>query len=111
MVCFCAASHSTLEVRRAGRRTALRVGQRYNITLKEKGVVQWPEPTNSTPERTSRRGRSYVPQRNQGPHGHRIDSLMMAVIGDAMTPADVLDPSRWYPYDKAHPRTSIAWSP
>ena len=51
----------------------------------------------------TRRGRNYLPRRNQGPQGHRVDSLMMAVLGDAMTPADVLDPSPWYTYDRPIP--------
>ena len=44
-------------------------------------------------------GRQYQPRANQGPTGHRIDSQMLAIIGEALTPSDVLDPSPWYSYD------------
>ena len=47
----------------------------------------------------ARCGRNYLLRRNQHHRGHRIDSLMMAVIGHALTPADALDPSPWYTYD------------
>jgi len=45
-----------------------------------------------------RQGRIYEPQSNHGPQGHRIDSQMVAFIGDAMTPQQVLNPSQWYAY-------------
>ena len=44
-------------------------------------------------------GRSYEPGSNRGPNGHRIDSQMVAIIGQALTPGAVLDPSQWYSYD------------
>jgi len=44
-------------------------------------------------------GRVYEPGRNRGPRGHRIDSTMVAIIGDALTPEAVLDPAQWYVYD------------
>lgn len=46
-----------------------------------------------------RHGSNYVPGRNQGPQGHRIDSTMFAVMGEALTPEQVLDSSAWYVYD------------
>ncbi len=46
-----------------------------------------------------RHGRIYEPGRNRGPQGHRIDSQMVAVIGNALTPEQVLDPSQWYAYN------------
>lgn len=46
-----------------------------------------------------RHGQEYAPGRNRGPQGHRIDSSMFAIIGDALTPEQVLDPSAWYAYD------------
>ena len=45
-----------------------------------------------------RHGRIYKPGRNSGPQGHRIDSEMVAFIGNALTPEQVLDPSQWYGY-------------
>lgn len=44
-------------------------------------------------------GRVYEPGRNRGPSGHRIDSSMVSMVGDSMTPEQVLDPSTWYVYD------------
>ena len=44
-------------------------------------------------------GLVYQPRSNQGPNGHRIDSTMLALIGAAMTPQQILDPSAWYSYD------------
>jgi tyrosinase len=44
-------------------------------------------------------GRVYSPSRGRGPQGHRIDSSMFAMIGDAMIPEQVLDPAQWYSYD------------
>lgn len=44
-------------------------------------------------------GRNYAPRANRGPAGHRIDSSMFSMVGDPMTPGDVLDPSPWYAYD------------
>ena len=44
-------------------------------------------------------GPIYQPGRGRGPLGHRIDSTMFAVMGEALTPERVLDPSSWYVYD------------
>ncbi|MEP4627146.1 MAG: tyrosinase family protein [Tateyamaria sp.] len=44
-------------------------------------------------------GRDYQPGRNRGPQGHRIDSTMVSIMGAALAPEQVLDPSRWYVYD------------
>ena len=46
-----------------------------------------------------RRGRVYEPGPGQGPAGHRLDDTMFALLGDSMTPADVLDASAHYSYD------------
>ncbi len=46
-----------------------------------------------------RNGNDYQPGRNRGPQGHRIDSVMVSIIGQALTPEQVLDPSSWYAYD------------
>ena len=45
------------------------------------------------------RGRVYRPAANEGPFGHRIDNQMIAILGDPMTPSEVLNPSDWYSYD------------
>ncbi|MEO1273935.1 MAG: tyrosinase family protein, partial [Pseudomonadota bacterium] len=47
----------------------------------------------------TRNGQVYEPGRNRGPQGHRIDSTMVSIIGEALTPEQVLDPSSWYAYD------------
>lgn len=47
----------------------------------------------------NRNGPFYAPGPGRGPAGHRIDSRMVAIIGDALTPGDVLDPASWYVYD------------
>ncbi|MEO0455290.1 MAG: tyrosinase family protein [Cyanobacteria bacterium P01_A01_bin.114] len=44
-------------------------------------------------------GRSYSPVNGQGPQGHSLNSQMFTLLGDARTPADVLDPAEWYSYD------------
>ncbi len=44
-------------------------------------------------------GREYRPKNNEGIEGQRIDSTMLAIIGDALTPAETLNPSQWYSYD------------
>ena len=44
-------------------------------------------------------GMVYQPGANQGPQGHRLNSQMVALIGQSLTPADVLDASQWYSYD------------
>jgi len=46
-----------------------------------------------------RNGREYQPGRNRGPQGHRFDSTMVSIIGQALSPEQVLDPSVWYAYD------------
>ena len=46
-----------------------------------------------------RHGKIYQPGRRRGPAGHRIDSQMVAVIGDALSPEQVLDSSQWYAYN------------
>jgi len=45
------------------------------------------------------RGRVYRPAMNEGSPGHRIDDLMISILGDAQRPSDVLDPAPWYSYD------------
>ena len=45
------------------------------------------------------RGRIYEPGAGQGPSGHRINDLMVAVLGDPLRPENVLDPTPWYSYD------------
>ncbi len=44
-------------------------------------------------------GLEYRPGANEGPQGHRINSVMLDLFGGTMTPQDVLDPSQWYDYD------------
>jgi tyrosinase len=48
------------------------------------------------------RGRTYLPTNNQpgAPTGHRINDAMIALLGQSLTPAQVLDPSQWYAYDR-----------
>lgn len=43
--------------------------------------------------------RDYRPQVGEGPQGHRINDVMVSIIGDSMRPIDVLDPAQWYSYD------------
>lgn len=45
-------------------------------------------------------GRDYRPQVGEGPQGHRINDSMVAILGDSMTPIDVIDPAQWYQYDE-----------
>ncbi|AXS39097.1 tyrosinase family protein [Breoghania sp. L-A4] len=45
------------------------------------------------------KGRNYEPKPNRGPSGHRLDDVMVAIIGQALTPQGVLDPAQWYAYD------------
>lgn len=47
----------------------------------------------------SQNGTVYAPGAGEGPAGHRLDSTMAAILGAALTPADVLDPAQWYSYD------------
>ena len=42
---------------------------------------------------------NYRPGANQGPAGHRINSMMFSIFSNGMTPADVLNPAQWYSYD------------
>lgn len=44
-------------------------------------------------------GRQYQPGSGEGPLGHRLDDSMIALLGDPLTPQDVLDPATWYSYD------------
>jgi len=46
-------------------------------------------------------GRNYAPQSGEGPEGHRIDSQMVALLGESLTPQDVLEADDWYVYDNA----------
>jgi tyrosinase len=34
------------------------------------------------------------------PQGHRLNDQMLALLGDPLTPAEVLDPTAWYVYDQ-----------
>ena len=43
--------------------------------------------------------RAYQPQAGAGPDGHRVDSTMVAIFGDALRPQDVLNPAQWYQFD------------
>jgi tyrosinase len=47
------------------------------------------------------RGRTYLPPDNQpgAPTGHRLNDAMVALLGESLTPAGVLDPGQWYSYD------------
>ena len=45
------------------------------------------------------RGRVYQPGQNEGPVGHRINDVMVAILGAPMRPSEVLNPSDWYAYD------------
>jgi tyrosinase len=36
----------------------------------------------------------------QCPQGHRLEDQMLALLGDSLTPAEVLDPTAWYVYDQ-----------
>jgi tyrosinase len=33
------------------------------------------------------------------PVGHRLDDIMVTLLGEPLRPADVLDASSWYTYD------------
>jgi tyrosinase len=50
----------------------------------------------------AQQGRSYRPTAADAnaPLGHRLQDGMVALLGDAMSPADVLDPAQWYAYDQ-----------
>ena len=43
------------------------------------------------------KGRIYRPGEGVGPAGHRINDLMVAILGDSMRPQDVLDPTLMVP--------------
>jgi len=49
----------------------------------------------------ARRGRVYRPRAADpgAPQGHRLDDIMMTLLGQPLRPSDVLDPSPWYTYD------------
>jgi len=38
------------------------------------------------------------PVAGQGPIGHRINDLMVTILGDPLRPQEVLNPARWYRY-------------
>ncbi len=46
-------------------------------------------------------GLAYAPEASVAgaPAGHRLDDPLVALLGEAMTPAEVLDPTPWYDYD------------
>jgi tyrosinase len=49
----------------------------------------------------TRNGRTYHPAGAEpgAPQGHRLDDAMLALLGQALTPSQVLDASTWYSYD------------
>jgi tyrosinase len=49
----------------------------------------------------TKRGRTYHPTSEEpgAPQGHRLDDAMVALLGQSLTPRQVLDPSSWYRYD------------
>jgi tyrosinase len=49
-----------------------------------------------------REGPTYRPTDGDpgAPQGHRLNDQMVALLGDPLTPAEVLDPSDWYVYDQ-----------
>lgn len=44
-------------------------------------------------------GRTYQPVGNEGPEGHRLNDTMFAILGETLTPAQVLDVAARYTYD------------
>lgn len=44
-------------------------------------------------------GRTYRPDDNEGPVGHRLNDTMIAILGQPMRPLEILSPSDWYQYD------------
>jgi tyrosinase len=38
--------------------------------------------------------------RPNAPQGHWLEDQMLALLGDSLTPAEVLDPTAWYVYDQ-----------
>jgi len=51
------------------------------------------------------RARTYEPAADEpdAPSGHRLDDAMVALLGDALTPRQVLDPNAWCAYDAHYP--------
>ena len=49
----------------------------------------------------TRHGRTYHPMgdESEAPQGHRLDDAMIALLGQSLTPGQVLDASTWYSYD------------
>jgi tyrosinase len=47
-------------------------------------------------------GRTYQPTAAQAgaPEGHRLDDALVALLGQSMTPAQVLNPAAWFTYDR-----------
>jgi tyrosinase len=46
------------------------------------------------------RGRQYLPtDQPDAPAGHRLDDALVALLGEPLTPAQLLDPTPWYSYD------------
>jgi tyrosinase len=50
----------------------------------------------------AREGLTYRPVEGDpdAPQGHRLEDQMVALLGDSLTPAQVLDPTAWYVYDQ-----------
>lgn len=50
----------------------------------------------------AREGSAYRPVEGDpdAPQGHRLNDRMLALLGDPLTPAEVLDPTAWYVYDQ-----------
>ena len=50
----------------------------------------------------AREGPTYRPMDGDpaAPQGHRLNDQMLALLGDPLTPAQVLDPTAWYVYDE-----------
>jgi tyrosinase len=50
----------------------------------------------------AREGTTYRPVDGDAnaPQGHRLNDQMLALLGDSLTPSEVLDPSPWYVYDQ-----------
>ena len=44
-------------------------------------------------------GRIYKPEDSEGPTGHRLNDTMFTILGEALTPAQVLDSSARYTYE------------
>ena len=50
----------------------------------------------------AREGQTYRPVDGDpdAPQGHRLNDQMLALLGDSLTPAELLDPTAWYVYDQ-----------